>query len=347
MGLHGDLVSPVAGAREKRHPVARAIAALALALGFASLAHAQPGPFFEPGALEPMGYELRISADYHDVRREDFSRPQFLFSQKLEQLRVRQGLLQFDLRFSITPAIAVQLVLPWVVRGADVRTAGLQVSETQRLPPRDLNLTSWGLADPRLVAGYRMFRLKPWAAYAEVGTSVPIDDNPGSSVLPTRVPLSTGQRVWFVSAGATLDQPIAASLAYRFSYFPGEHATYLIRRVANQSFTSGALAAFTQHRIDGAAELSLTRMFSLRLAPSLTFSEVPLLVERVGTRQLLRELWYAELDLNAAIRMRLGAAQTLELHLALPLLRASDIDPFFPIAVPAQGLGITWSVAGS
>jgi hypothetical protein len=325
----------------------RRVVPIAIVLGLTCAARAQPGPFFEPQALEPMGYELRVSADYYDASRTDFTRPIFLIAQGLSRLHARQLGLTIDLRLSITPALALQLVLPWMVRDVAARGVDLVVNADQRVPARSWTLSSWGLGDPTLAIGYRAFRREPWSIYADLGATIPIDDNPGAPGLPSRVPLGTGQHELFAGAGATLDRPIAVSVAYRFGYSPGEHAAFLVRRVANQSYTSGALAAFAHHRVMAAAELTLSRRFSVRLAPTLNVTQVPLLIEFGGTRQIEKELLAIELDLAAAVRLRLSAEHRLELRGSLPLIAATDHDPFFPIVGPAQGIGIAWFFTGS
>src|SRR4029077_1923524 len=123
----------------------------------------------------------------------DFSRPIYLIAQGLSRLHARDLVLQFDLRLSITPAFALQIVLPWMVRDVAARGVRLEVSADQSLGARSWTLSSWGLGDPTLALGYRFWRAPPWAVYAELGATVPIDDNPGAAALPQRVPLGTGQ----------------------------------------------------------------------------------------------------------------------------------------------------------
>lgn len=320
--------------------------AFGFALGLAHSARAQGGPFFEPSALDPQGYELRISAEYRDIARDDFSRPMFLIAQPVERLTAREFLLNVDLRLSITPSLAVQLVLPWIARRVDIRSFGLQVSADRTLRPQSLDLSGGGLGDPLLALAYRFFRQRPWAAYAEIGATIPIDDNPGSPVVPERVPLSTGQHEIFAGAGATLERPIALSLSYRFGYSPGEHAAFLIRRVGTQSYTSGAFGPFAHHRVLAAAAVSFARVFSAVFAPAWTFSEHPTLVERGGRRQVVRERGFHELSIAAGVRVQLGHHR-LELRYTQPLTASWDVDPLFPIVIPARGAGITWQLVGS
>ncbi|HKU36845.1 MAG TPA: hypothetical protein VJR89_01825 [Polyangiales bacterium] len=318
----------------------------ALAWLCASSAFAQAGPFFEPQALPERGYELRLSLDYHAAVRDDFSRPIFLIAQPLSELSAHELRLSIDLRLSITRALAMQVVLPFAYRSVTALTAGLVVSRTETLPPRELSLSGSGLADPLLALAYSFFVAPPWRAYAELGASIPLDDNPGSTILATRVPSGAGQHVLFAGVGASLAKPIALSLAYRFEYSPGEHATYLIRRAGPQVFTSGALAPFARNRFRAAAGVPLFGPVSFWLFPEWTISQVPLLVELGATRRVQLETWTHELVLGGALRLTLGAHR-LELRGSLPLLPSQDLDPFFPIVVPARGLGIAWHIVGS
>src|SRR5882724_9917873 len=133
----------------------RRVVPLAIVLGFAGAARAHTGPYFDPESLAPAGYELRVCADYYDVSRTDFSRPIYLIAQGLSRLHARDLVLQFDLRLSITPAFALQIVLPWLVRDVAARGVRLEVSADQSLDARSWTLASWGLGDPTLALGYR------------------------------------------------------------------------------------------------------------------------------------------------------------------------------------------------
>ena len=319
--------------------------AFALVFGPAAGARAQAGPFYEPQALTPQGFELRLSAEYHAVERTDFSRPVFLIAQPLERLRARELAFEVDLRLSITPSVAVQIVLPWLARDVDVRSFGLQVTADQTLPSRSFGIWGWGLGDPLLALAYRFLDDRPWSAYAEFGAAIPIDDNPGSAVLATRVPLSTGQHELFLGGGVALERPLELSLMYRFGYSPGEHAAFLIRRTGTQTYTSGALAPFAHHRVRASAALALSRLFSVALTPSWTASEQPVLVDRSTRRQVVFERVLHEITLTAALRLKLGDHRV-ELRYTEPLLSSSDEDPFFPIVIVTRGVGVAWQLVG-
>jgi hypothetical protein len=331
--------------RESGFMIRRALA-LALALGsMCSGARADTSAFFEPQALEANGYELRVTAAYSTVSRDDFARPIFLIAQPLTSLQAHQFLLQADMRLRITPALALQCVLPFMVRELDGRSYGLQVSQTQQLASQNFSLSSSGLADPLLAASYRFLRSPPWAAYGELGATFPIDDNPGSPVFPSRVPLGTGQHVLFAGVGASLREPLRLSLAYRFGFSPGEHAAFLIRRVGAQSYTSGAVTAHVLQRVQAAAEIGPWQALSLQLMAAWTLRSLPELVEAGGaSTRFLAETWSQELSLAAAVRVQIAPGHRLELRGELPIVSVVAIDPFFPIVIPARGVGITWLV---
>jgi hypothetical protein len=81
--------------------------------------------------------------------------------------------------------------------------------------------------------------------------------------------------------------------------------------------------------------------------PEWTMSQLPLLIERGDAgRQVEFEGWAHEITLQLALRVQLGSHR-LELHGSLPLLDTSELDPFFPIAIPDRGVGVTWQIVGS
>jgi hypothetical protein len=204
-----------------------------------------------------------------------------------------------------------------------------------------------GVADPTIAAAYRFFKLQPWAAYAELGSSFPFDDSPGSAVLPTRVPLGTGQHVIFLGLGGSLRDPLRISLSQRVGFSPGEHATYLVRRVGAQSYTTGALTAHWQLRTQAAAERALWGPLSLQLTAAWLARQWPELVESGDrTTRITRDRWGHDLTIGAALRFEVSAGHRLELRVEWPVLSTVDVDPFFPMIMPARGVGVTWLIGG-
>jgi hypothetical protein len=320
---------------------------LAIALGVACVARADAGAFFEPTALEANGLDLRVTAAYYDASRSDFSQPSFLLAQQLSSLHARAFLLQADLRLRITPALAVQCILPLMLRELDAMSIGLQVSRTQALAGQAISISGFGLADPTIAAAYRFWRSPPWAAYAELGGSFPFDDSSGSAVLPTRVPIGTGQHVAFLGLGASLREPWRIGLSQRVGFSPGEHATYLIRRVGAQSYTNGALTPHWQLRTQAAGEHTLWGPLSVQLTAAWTARQWPELVESGGrSTRIIRTGWGHDLAFGLALRLQVAAGQRLELRAEWPVLSTVNADPFFPIVMPTRGLGVTWLIGG-
>jgi hypothetical protein len=332
--------------RASSRAIARAaLCACALLCG-AVVARAEPlGPYAELDALAEPGYELRLSVDYYTAQRADFRQLIFLVDQPLARIDAYELRTTFDLRMSITRHLALQAIVPLTVRGADVELQPLVVSRSQVLAGQTLRLRGAGLADPTMALGYRIVECGDARVQLELGTRVPIDDNPGSPVLPERLPLGTGQNQLFAGASASLQLGrVELGLGYRFEYQPGSTATYLVRRVGAQGYTSGALDIFTGHRVSALIAYAFDHVWSVRLAPDFHADEQPRLVERSGTSAFLADRFRFELLFEASLQAQLGEHHALRLGWSQPLLIGWDKDPFFPISIPAQGIGLTWRV---
>jgi hypothetical protein len=315
-------------------------------LALADPALADAGPYFEASALPEPGYELRLSLRYHTAEREDFSRPMSLFAYPIESLRARELRTELDLRLAITRRLALQASVPLLARELHARTIGLQVTASQLLPGRELELAGFGVGDPLLLLAYRLIAGPPFGLFAEVGTRLPIDDNPGSPVVPRRLPSSTGQNELLLGAGGNLAQGcFDVSLGYRLAYLPGNAATLLVRRVSNQGYTSGSFERSFGHEVSASLGVTLDPTFSLRVSPEWTAREIPLLVERNGTSQITAERFLHSLRVQGALRVELGGGHRLELSYAHVFLEPEEVDPFFPVRMPAQGPGLAWQVA--
>jgi hypothetical protein len=328
--------------------VARVLAPCCALLLWASAVHADgQGPYFEARALPRPGYELRLGLRYHDVERTDFAAPVFLLPQQPRRIEARELRLELDLRLSVTSALAIQTVVPLSLREVDAELEGVLVSIDEQLPAQTLDLSSWGVSDPLLGAAYRFLRGELLAAYAEAGVRIALDDNPGALTLPTRVPLGTGQSRLYLGAGANLlVNAFDASLAYRFEYSPGYTATYLLRRTGPQSYTNGSLDSSIAHRVSASAGYAISRALSLRLSPEWVMAEQPRIVERDATFALLAERWLHEIAIEAELRWHLGEQHLIALSYRHFLLESWNEDPFFPIAIPERGVGLSWHVTG-
>jgi hypothetical protein len=307
-------------------------------------ARAEPlGPFFERSSLVEPGYELRLSVGYYTAERPDFRQLVFLVSQPVQRITAYELRSELDFRLSITQQLALQVVLPVTVRAADVELQNLVVSRTQALPGQTLELRGAGIADPTLALGYRVLEHDMFRLQLDLGTRVPIDDNPGSPILPERLPLGTGQNQLFVGAGGGLrGGRFELSLGYRFEYHPGTTATYLVRQIGGQGYTSGALDTFLAHRVSAMVSYAFDSVWAVQLAPDFRVEEQPLLVERDSTTAFLPDAYRYELLFTASIEARFDPQNALRLRYSQPLLRGWDEDPFFPISIPEQGVRLTW-----
>ena len=303
------------------------------------------GPFAEPGTLSRPGVEVRVSPSYRWATRDDFSRPVFLFARPTARVEASELRTDLRLKLSIVADLAVQLTVPLTYRHARVVTQGLVVSADQVLPPQQHTLRSFGLGNSGLAASYRIHPLEDLEVYGDLGTRIPLDDNPGSSTFPTRFPLGAGQSEFFAGLGAHLGLGrTTVGLAYHYSYFPGNTASYLIRRVGNQSYTNGSLSAFEHHRIGGLLQLDPNAHFRLRLWPTYTARVVPLLNNRSGVVALQRERWLHELGFRLELGVRVGTHSWLQLHYSQPVIESWTLDPLFPLIMPDQGVGLAWQI---
>jgi hypothetical protein len=293
------------------------------------------------------GYAVSIAAYEHYATRRDFANPVFLFQQPVEEVRVHEFGLRLNLELDLVWGLGLAVELPFVYRRAAVRYAPAWISLDQRTPATYRELSAAGMADPALAVRYRLLRRETLGATVAAGVRIPVDDNPGSGVAPEQLPLSTGQREWFLQAGlaATLE-PFRFALDYHLGYHPGDASSYLVRRISGNQVASGVLGDFVGHRAELGVMVLPNAPFSIELAPSFRVDENPPLIEQGKEYALTRERLRYELGLEGRLYARFGRAHRLELFYEQPLLAAHDEDPFFPIAVPAQGFGLAWRVTG-
>jgi hypothetical protein len=341
-----------AGARGVVKPALAAYAILGyswfgILLGAAGVRAQSSGPFFEAQALPRTGYELRVSLGYHAARRDQFAEPVFLFAQFPLQIKARELRAELDLRMALTPALAVQLVVPLAARWVEASFDGLQVSSDEQLPAQSRELSSAGMADPTIALAYRFLRWQGWAAHADLGARLASDDNPGAFTFPTRPPLSTGQNLLYAGIGGSVRLGrLDISAAYRFEYSPGNAATYLVRRISPQSYTSGALASRIGNAVQAEAAYAITEHWSLRLLPEWTSTEFPELQTNAGAVVWSATTWLHVLVIGVEVRWQFAAAHTLALGYRHDVISEHPDDPFFPIQIPSRGVGLSWHVAG-
>ena len=293
------------------------------------------------------GYAVAITAYEHYATRRDFRDPVFLFQQPVEEVRVHELGLRLNLDLDLVLGLGLAIELPFVYRRAAVRYAPVWISLDQRTPATNRELSAAGMTDPALAVRYRLLARETHGATLAAGVRVPVDDNPGSGAAPEQLPLGTGQREWFLHAEfAATFEPFRFELEYHFGYHPGDASTYLVRRISGSQVASGVLGDFIGHRAGLGVVVLPEAPFSIQLAPSFRIDENPPLIEQGKEYALTRERLRYEVGLEARLHARLGRGHRLELFYEQPLLAAYDEDPFFPIAVPAQGFGVAWRVTG-
>ncbi|MDH5675840.1 MAG: hypothetical protein OEZ06_27190 [Myxococcales bacterium] len=321
-------------------PASRALAAcLALVvIAAAGLARAQS----EPKAPR---YQVGIHSAFHYAARDDFEYPVYLFQQRLQRLVASELRAKLQLGVSITPRLSFEVGLPLAYRHALVTLDWVVISPEQALGPLEHSLSGFGLADPSLAFGYRVAEFGAWSFSGRFGSVIGLDDNPASNTFPRRMPLSTGQSQVFASGRLALALgAVEAALDYRFAYFVGSAATYLVRRVGNQSYASGGFGDFLGHRLELQTRIGLTKSLSLLLLPRAEVSEVPRLMQQSERIEVFDFRFLYELYAAAGIELELASEHHLQLRASLPLFQAFQSDPFFPLRMPERGLSLIWEV---
>lgn len=337
-----------AGARSARAALAIGIVVLAcVAAPGAARAQDLPGPFFEAGALPRSGYDVRLHASYFAATRRDFAAPVFLFGQPVARIEAQELRIALDMRLALSSHLAVQAVVPISTRFASVRLRDVLISQRQLLEGAELELSNVGIADSVLTAAYRVFRSERWALYGEASGVISLGDNSGGLTVPRYLPIGTGQSALRLGAGASLDAgSVRGSAAFRFDYYPGNAAAYLVRRVGTQGYTSGSLDSRTGYHVSAQGTYAFSAALDARLSARWSAVELPRLVTREGSVRFLSGDLLQEVDLGVELRWQFDPQQSLGIELRTPLLASHDRDPFFPIAMPERGLGLTWQATG-
>ncbi len=299
-------------------------------------------------AFEHDGYSLSLETRQSHVTGKHFSEPLLLFQQPVERISADQLKLSVEMRFAISDAFELSATLSIAHRRAAVRLAPILVSPEQTLPASWLELENSGFLDPRLGAFYRVFELGPTAFGVGTGVTLPTDDNPASHALPKKLPLSTGQASASLAPEFSLTfERLQITLGYELAYHPTAAATYLVRRLENQSYANGALGDFFTHDLRLVASFRASELVTLELSPSGSIEQNPSLIDRGQRLPFVSELLRYELGVEARVRLRLSRRHALELSYEQPFLRDWEADPFFPIALPEQGFGVAWRLSGS
>ena len=301
-------------------------------------------PPARPAAIDRPSYAIALTLSVHQARRDDFSRHVLLFQQPVRRLEARELRYTLDFHLDLTTALYLRAQAPLSQRHVRAQVAELVVSEDEVLPPLMREISSFGLADPTLAVGYRPVIGKLELAL-ELGTVIPVDDNPESNTFPAELPLGTGQSELFAAGGPSLHlDGFEAALEYRFGVFPGSPASYLVRRIGTQSFATGSLDRFIEHRLSGALAIELYEPVTLELGGDYRRSEQPGIKQRGEVFAFLPETHRDEIGAEAGLRFGVARGHEIALRYRHLFLEDWNEDPFFPVAIPDRGLSLSWTV---
>ena len=313
------------------------------ALLLCSEAIASPAFFFGPRQLDRQHYSLKIEARYFDLTRTHFQNPVYLFAQRLKQLETRGITSRIDFAANITPSLAARIGFPITTRETVVETRKIQISADQYLNGVQRRIKDQSIGDPTLGLSYEVFSSELFDLYIDLGTVVPLHDSPNSNTFPERIPASSGQSEAFGGVGTNI--PISRhiiSADYRGSFFAGNTAAYLVRKVDEQTYTSGALAPFQKHRLTARDTWQLTDGVAVQLGATWSITLYPALVEQGGYLGYLERGYANELSVRLAAVVNLNQHHQLVLSYEQPFFHSWEVDPFFPIVTPPQGLSASW-----
>ena len=305
---------------------------------------AQASPYENRFEKVAATYTFKIETSLHSKTRTRFYRPVFLFANRLEKVRAETMLTSMTLDVHWTDQLALQFKLPLVARKVFAKFSPVKISETQILPSQTRNYLDFGPGDPTLSLSWLAWEKSYFNFYTEVGTTLPLDDNSGSTILPTKIPSSTGQNSIFATLGTNISwSSLRMNLQYQAHYFPGNAASYLIHQAATQTWLSGSLSAFQKHHIHARFHASPTKQLTLELTPGWTVTQVPKLIVRGAAAEDTNVQFLEDLYLTGALVWNLSKRYSLKVWYRSTLIDSTDVNPFFPIDVPLQGGGLSFT----
>lgn len=289
-------------------------------------------------------YTFEIETSLHSKTRTQFYRPVFLFANRLEKIRAETLVTTLALSVHWTDHLALQFKLPLVARKVFARFAPVKISEDKILPSQTRNYSDFGPGDPTLSLSWLAWEDTSFNFYTELGTILPLDDNSGSTTVPTQIPSSTGQNSIFATLGTNVSaSSLRMNLQYRAHYFPGNAASYLIHQAATQTWLTGSLSAFQKHHVHATFQASPTEQFTVELTPGWTVTQVPKLIIRGASVEDTNVAFLEDLYFTGALSWHLSKRYTLKIWYRSTLIDSTDVNPFFPIDVALQGGGLSFT----
>lgn len=304
---------------------------------------AQASPYENRFEKVAATYTFEIEMSLHKKNRTRFDRPVFLFANKLEKIRAETLSTTLTIGVHWTDQLALKFRLPLVARKVMAKFAPVKISEDQTLPSQTRNYSDFSPGDPTLSLSWLAWEEPSYNVYTELGTTLPLDDNSGSTTLPTRIPSSTGQNSIFATLGANLAaSSLRVNLQYRAHYFPGNAASYLIHQAATQTWLTGSLSAFQKHHVHATFHASPTEQITLELTPGWSVTQVPKLIIRGAAVEDTNVKFLEDLYFTGAITWKLSKNYALTVWYRSTLMDSTHVNPFFPIDVPLEGGGLSF-----
>ncbi|MEE2961864.1 MAG: hypothetical protein VYA34_14100 [Myxococcota bacterium] len=320
--------------------------AFLLAILYAAPSHGQRPlslNYSQTEAHDSWDYSLELALGFAMGDRTNFNAPPYLFPYLMEHIQSRAIRFNLDLILSLTERTKIQFNFPLIAREVWATQSGLQVSSDQTLPPKSHQYLDVGAQQPSLNMAYQFARYD-WGYFAlETGVSFPVG-NPGiSSGFPKSIPTSH-ERVRYSLGGSSLIHIENFSIAanYLFHIYPGNSASYLLRRFHSNFFTNGSFVFHYTHQVKSRLNYQISRDFTLALTPSWQLIFPPDLKDYNGITSYVRYKMVHEILMGAAIQYRIDSKQSLSITLTEPIISNWDRDPFFPITLPTRSIGIAW-----
>ncbi len=306
--------------------------------------HAQASPYanrFEPAAAT---YTFEVDTALRNHSRDYFGRPVFLFANRVQKIRSESLVTTFSVNVHWTDTIALHFSMPLIARRLIADFAPVTINENQILPVQSQEYIDFGPGDPILSLSWLMHETKTFNIYSELGTSIPLDDNPGSSTVPKRIPASTGQNSIFAGLGINVSlSSMQLHVHYRGEYLPGNAASYLVHQSANQTWLTGSLSQSHRHHVYGTFNAAPSDNLTFQIKPGWVVRQLP---KRINQGQLLEDTnvtYLEDLYLEGALIWHMSPKYNVRLWVRNNLMNSADLNPFFPMEIPLPGVGLSFT----
>lgn len=304
--------------------------------------NAQGAAFEGDFARTPHTYELSLDTRIHHATRQNFYQPIYLFHNKLERIRTEAVVTTLAMDLYWTERLVLHFDIPVIARHVVANFSAVQVSKEQTLMPQTREFRQTGLGDPTLSIGWLAYQAANWDIYTRLGTTIPLDDNSGHSVFPTRIPTSTGQNALFAGIGINASlNALRVNVDYRGDFFPGNTASYLVHQVSSQTWVTGALTSFHRHLLRASFYAHATKNLRFELSPGWRVTWLPKPVLRGSSLEDNNLSVIEDIYVEASFRWNFSKRYRLKFWYRTSLRDATSQNPFFPIELGLQGGGLT------